>query len=271
LQIKQKQSYKYADIELVNTGWFGYLIKRSKFELDYRQVVERMSDGLLYTSHYLLFSSDIYRYKPVSDEKVVSRIFYLEPVFIFQNNDWRGLQWRYQTGLFLYPSTFSRPKIKLDLGLGFVYDWSSWEVNNQKKIDAAEQWVREIILFVNSHSKLVKNMYMRHHEFRPTLMLYMNYQLNNVLNFNLVTSYQQSLASPFSEEIKAEYPRLAKVYPYTFTRLSASVKVFEGFAIKSTFVLDYENNNLSMYESSWEYSLLFGVTWNFVRQKKLKE
>jgi hypothetical protein len=269
LLINQKQSYDFADISVVNTGRLNYIMNRTNIELDYRQIVDRMDDGSTYSSHYLLFSSGINKYKPITNEKSVLRTLYPEPVIIFQNNDWRGLQWRFQTGILLNPATFSRPKFKSNLGLGLIYDWSSWEVNNQKKIDKATPELREMILFVNSHSKLVKNMYMHHNEFRPMFLLNLYYQINDFLNFSLTSSYQQSLASPFSEEIKSAYPQLAKVYPYSFSRLTSSVKIFKGFSLKTTFTVDYENNNLSIYDSSWEYSILFGISWNFIKRKKM--
>jgi len=157
------------------------------------------------------------------------------------------------------------PKIKIGVGLGCLYDWSSWEVNDIDKINAAPpEWI-DMIYFVNSHSKLRKNMYMDFSEFRPTLFLSVDYQVNDYLNFNVFLSHQQSLVSPFSDEIKAEYPVLKKIYPYHLSQWSVTAKVHKGLGVKSTFILDYENNNLSMYDSSWEYSILFGVTWSFVK------
>ena len=110
-------------------------------------------------------------------------------------------------------------------------------------------------------------MYQHHDEFRPMLLLNMNFKASDRLNINWFTWYQQSLVSPFTEEIKAAYPELAKVYPYIFSQLSVSARIHKGLALKSTIMLDYENNNLSIYNSSWEYRVLFGVVWSFSNQK----
>ena len=266
----QKQMDSYVEFKFVNAARFNYLFRHSDFEIDFRQLLDCTNTGDFDFNHYVMLSSSIYKYRPVSKKRTNVRSFYVEPLFIFQNNSGRGLQWRFQIGALLHPLNFARPKFKLNFGIGFVYDWSSWEVNNQKKIDAVSPKLREKILFVNSHSKLRKNLYMDHDEFRPMLLINMSYQATKSLHFSLITSFQQSLVSPFNEEIKAAYPELKKVYPYIFSRFSVSVKVYKGLALKSSFILDYENNNLSIYDSSWEYSILLGVTYEFSNQKPQK-
>jgi hypothetical protein len=106
-------------------------------------------------------------------------------------------------------------------------------------------------------------------EWRPSLFLNIGYQMNDVLNLTLFTSYQQSLVSPFNETVKTAYPELSKVYPYIYTHLSIGAKVYKGLAIKSSFLIDYENNNLAIYDSSWGYSIIFGVTWNFLGKNSM--
>ena len=87
--------------------------------------------------------------------------------------------------------------------------------------------------------------------------------MNGAVKIALFTSYQQSLVSPFNETIKTAYPEFGKVYPYVYTHLSVVAKVYKGVALKSSFLIDYENNNLAIYDSSWEYRIIFGVTWIF--------
>ena len=110
-------------------------------------------------------------------------------------------------------------------------------------------------------------MYQHHYEWRPMLLLNARFRASDLLSMSFITSNQQSLVSPFNEVIKAAYPELRKVYPYIYSRFSVTAKVYKGIAIKSTVVVDYENNNLSIYASSWEYSVLFGVIWSFSNQK----
>jgi hypothetical protein len=193
----------------------------------------------------------------------LARLLRPTPVFIFQNNSGRGLNRRFQTGLFFFPVRHFRPTLTFNAGVGCLYDWSSWEVNNRDRIEAFPAATKEKILFINSHSSLRKDMYMDFSEWRPTLFLTINYQMNDILSVGLFSSYQQSLVSPYKKEIKAVYPELKKVYPYTFSQLSVGAKVYKGLAVKCSFMLDYENNNLSIYSSSWEYSVIFGVSWNF--------
>ncbi|MCL2027250.1 MAG: hypothetical protein FWG79_02065 [Bacteroidales bacterium] len=257
----------YPSLVFVHTARCNYLFNHSDFELNFKQILDHSDDGLFYYTHYVMLSSGLYKYRPVSAEKTVVRPLYVEPLFIFQNNTNWGLQWRFQTGALLHPLKMIYPKIKVNLGMGFVYDWSSWEVNNMEEINDVSPELREKILFINSHTKLKNDMYQHHNEFRPMLLLNVNYKPSERLGMKLTTSYQQSLVSPFSEEVKAAYPELRKIYPYLITQFSINAKLRRGFALKSSIMVDYENNNLSLYNSSWEYRVLLGVAWSFSNQR----
>jgi len=261
--LTHRQMNQYPDLKFINTAQVQYVCKETEFGLYFRQILDRLDNGYLYSNHYLNFAAGIFKYKSLGEKGAFLRFLRPEPVFIFQNNSGRGLSRRFQTGLFLYPVRHFRPNLAINFGIGCLRDWSSWEVNDGDKIEASPPAMKEKILFINSHSKLRKNLYMDFSEWRPTLFLYLNYKINDVLQADLMSSYQQSLVSPFNKEVKAAYPELKKVYPYTYTRLSIETKVYKGLALKTSFVLDYENNNLSIYDSSWEYSIIFGVSWRF--------
>jgi len=111
-------------------------------------------------------------------------------------------------------------------------------------------------------------MYMDNSEFRPTLFLSLSYQITEALNAGVFFSHQQSVVSPFNDEVKAAYPELKKVYPYIYTQVALGVKLHKNVSLKASFTLDYENNNLSIYDSSWEYNILFGAMWSFSAQKE---
>ena len=261
--LTHKEMNQYPDLKFINSVQANCIVKGTDFGLYFRQILDRLANGYLYYNHYINLSAGIGKYKPLPKKNAILRVLYPEPVFIFQNNSGRGLQKRFQTGVFFYPVRYFRPKIKINFGLGCLYDWSSWEVNNEYKINASRPEVREKILFINSHSNLRQDMYMDHSEFRPALFLALSYQINDMLNTSVFFSHQQSLVSPFNEEVKTAYPELKKVYPYIYTQWSVGAKIYKGFSVKSTFIVDYENNNLSIYDSSWEYSILFGIAWNF--------
>ena len=266
--LSHKEMNDYRDFRLINATKYNYLLDRSDIELNFSQIVEHSKDGHFYYNHYAIFSSGLFKYRPVSAQKTVIKPVHPEVLLISQNNTGRGLHWRFQAGTLLHPVKVIYPNLKINFGMGFVYDWSSWEVNNTEKInDVSSQYIREKILFVNSHTKLKRNMYQHHSEFRPMLLINANYRKAEKFNINWIVSYQQSLVSPFNETIKDAYPELTKVYPYIFSQFSISTNIYKNFAVKSTIMLDYENNNLSIYTSSWEYRVLFGVAWSFSNQK----
>ena len=261
--LSHKEMNQYPDLKAVNMAQVNYLLKDTEIGLYFRQILDRLDNGYLYYNHYLNLSADIFKYKPLHDKSALVRLLRPTPVFIFQNNSGRGLNKRFQTGLFFFPIRHLSSNLKINAGLGCLYDWSSWEVNNRDRIEVLPPANKEKILFINSHSNLRKDLYMDFSEWRPTLFLNLSYQMSDVISVSIFSSYQQSLVSPFKEEIKVVYPELKKVYPYTYSQLSIGAKVYKGLSVKCSFLLDYENNNLSIYSSSWEYSILLGVSWNF--------
>ena len=266
----QREMEKLPDIKLVSAAQLNYIVKYTDYQLYFRQVIDRMPSGYLYLNHYVNLSCGVNKYKPLPKKKAALRLLYPEFVFIFQNNSARGLQKRFQTGIFLYPIRYFQPKLSINLGLGCIYDWASWEVNNSYRISVLPPKLQEKILFINGHTKLRKNMYHDFSEFRPTLFFLLQYQLNDILKLGFMVSCQQSVISPYNKEIKKAYPELAKVYPYFYSSFEIAVKVYKGFALKTSFLIDYEKNNLSHYNSAWEYSIMFGVSWNYAYQKSRK-
>ena len=260
---------QYSDLKFINSAQVQYLLKSTEFDLYFRQVEERLNSGYLYYNNYLNISSGLFKYKSIQSKNLLARIFYPTFVFIFQNNSERGLSKRFQAGVFITPVKHYRPKFKFDFGLGILRDWSSWEVNNSARIAACPPEMQNKILFINSHTKLRNELYRDFSEWRPTLYLNLGYQMNDVLSLSLFSSYQQSVVSPFNKEITAVYPELKKVYPYTYSQLSIGAKVYKGLTLKLSFIFDYENNNLSIYDSSWEYSAIVGVAWSFSGNKYL--
>ena len=267
--ITHKEMYKYPDLKFVNLANAHYVLKDSELGFYFRQTLDRLDDGDVYYNHYINLFSGIHKYKPAPEKRAFLRYLRPEPMLIFQNNSGRGLSKRFQAGLFVFPVRYFRPNLKINFGLGLLRDWSSWEVNNSAKIEVSPPEIQDKIRFINSHTHLRKNLYMDFAEWRPSLMLNLSYQMNDIMNLTLFSSYQQSVVSPFNETIKAAYPELGKVYPYSYTHLSIGAKVYKGLAIKSSFLFDYENNNLAIYDSSWEYCIIFGVAWKFSSQKSL--
>ena len=106
-------------------------------------------------------------------------------------------------------------------------------------------------------------MYLDNSGFKPAIWTSFNYAVNDMLNMSCFASFQQSVVSPFNEEIKKEYPELKKLYHYFYVHLAAAVKVYKGLAFKTSFILGDEKNMLSFYNAAWEYNLLFGVSWSF--------
>ena len=265
--ISNDEMTQYVDYKLIHSLRLNYLFVHTDVDVIFRQILEREDNGSFYYSNFLMLSSGIYQYKHLDNQKAIPRKIYAEPLFIFQNHSDRGLQYRFQVGALLHPWSFVEKKVKFNLGVGIVYDWSSWSVNDAKKISNSPIELQEKIGFINSHIKMRKNLYQDHNEFRPMILLNLNYDINNILNIYLAAAAQQSLSSPYNKEIQKQYPDLKKVYPYIISQLDINVKIYKGIALRASARIDYENNNLSLYDSSWEYNILFGGSWTFSGQK----
>ncbi|MDL2319883.1 hypothetical protein LJC45_01985 [Alistipes sp. OttesenSCG-928-B03] len=251
-----------ASFRLAASAHFTYVFRRHDIELSFRQIAD-CDGGVWDNNSLLLLSGGMMKYRPIDGGRTVLRRLYVEPVFIYQNNSDRGLRRRFQLGALVHPWGYYRPKFNIYFGIGAVYDWSSWEVNDAAEIAAADPALREKIEFVNARIRMRKGMYQDHSEWRPMLLLTVNYKANNTISLKLNTSFQQSLRSPYSKEIREKYPYMGRVYPYVLTHLDLTFKVYKGLALNISASVDYENSNLSLYKSSWGYNTLIGFTWTF--------
>ena len=193
--ISDNEMKDHTVYRFLNSAHFNYVFQKSDLDLSLRQTIERDDDGTWSSNNLVLLSSGLFKYKPVDKERITLRRFYPEPIAIYQDNSDRGLRRRFQLGTLVHPWAYYHPRFNASVGVGIVYDWSSWEVNDPDEIAAASPGLREKIEFVNARVNLRKGMYQDHSEWRPMLLLTLNYQLSDVVSFNLNTSYQQAVAS----------------------------------------------------------------------------
>jgi len=266
--ISDDRNSKQADFNTVNSAHLRYVVNRGDVDLLCRQNVERDNDGAYSYSHYVALSASMRKYNAIPRNRVTFRKRYAEALLIFQNNSERGLTSRLQAGALLYPYALHRPKLKLNFGVGGVADRSAWHVNNADAIAACPQELQDKIRYVNSHVKLKRNKYQVHCEFRPMALVNASYRATKILDFRFTASYQQSLASPYSREVQAAYPDLGKVYPYLLSTFEVNTSVHPRISVQAFFAVDYENNNLTLYASSWQYRGLFGLTFH-LQEKEL--
>jgi hypothetical protein len=260
--MSDEESARHMDFHMQNRAHLRYVFGRSDADLLLTQDMGRNNDGSLSYNNYLSLSGALMKYRPAGGDRVSFRHFYPEAVFIFQNNSYRGLASRFQAGALLYPWTLHLPRFKLNIAVGGVYDWSKWRVNDLRKIAGSPPEMQEKIGFINRHAPLKDGMYQLSDEFRPVAVVDARLLLGDVLQLRLSTHYQQSLVSPYSRTIIAAYPELGRVYPYVLSRLEVTTRVLRHLSLQTAFTLDYENSNLALYASSWQYSLMFGLAFH---------
>jgi hypothetical protein len=257
----------YTDFLVQDRAHLRYVFGRSDVDLMFTQDIERGNDGSVSYNNYLSLSSGLMKYDPAGEESVSFRHVYPEAIFIFQSNTYRGLASRFQAGALLYPWTLHLPELKLNIAVGGVYDRSKWRVNDESRIAACSPEMQRKIRFINSHTPLENNMYQLSDEFRPVLVLDARLILTDALQLRLSTSYQQSLVSPYNRTVIDAYPELGKVYPYILSRLEVNTRILKSLSLQTALTVDYENNNLALYDSSWQYSLMFGLAFHLHGRK----
>lgn len=133
--ISGNENNKYTNFKFANSARINYILRKADIDLSFRQMLERADDRTFNYKHYMMLSSGIFKYKPIDSYKTEFREIYPEPILVFQNNADRGLYWRFQIGALFHPWGIIKPKLKMNIGLGVVHDWSSWEVNDRNVID----------------------------------------------------------------------------------------------------------------------------------------
>jgi hypothetical protein len=265
--VSDKETADHTDFHMQDRAHLRYVFGRSDVDLLLTQEMERNNDGSRSYNNYLALSGAFMKYNPTGEGLLSFRHIYPEAILIFQNNSYRGLTSRLQAGALLYPWTLHLRQFKLNIAVGGVYDWSKWKVNDESKIAGCTPGMQEKIRFINSHTALEDDMYQLNGEFRPMLVIDARLLMTDALQLRLSTSYQQSLVSPYSGEIIAAYPELGRVYPYILSRLEVNTRILRNLSLQTALSLDYENSNLSLYDSSWQYSLMFGLAFHLHGRK----
>ncbi len=262
MSLSDEELEPHPDIRATGGVHLRYVFGYSDADLLMRSEVERGHKRDISYDNYIALSAGIGKYDAAGGGRVTFRRLYPEAVVIYQSNTYRGLAGRLQIGALLYPWTLHRSRLKLNVAVGGVWDWSRWQVNDPDEIEACAPELREKIRFVNSRMPLHRNMYQLHDEFRPVVVVDARLNLGSALKLRLSTSYQQSLISPYSREVIAAHPEFGKVHPYIMSRLEVNTKINSRLSLQTTLAVDYENNNLSLYASSWQYSLMFGLAFH---------
>jgi hypothetical protein len=213
-------------------------------------------------SGYAVLRANLWRHR-FTGNKIKTNPLYAQPFVMLQFDENRGINNRWQAGIYAVPTILMKKKIQLTAGIGLLYqfdrydllppdyvDW--WDADETKKIYAAiHQLDPDSSGFVYRAGP------------RAALYLGMIASFGKNVDLNLLISYQQPFSSSFKGtalySISADYQT---PYPCITVESILNFNILKWLSLNIRYYMQHDRNQLTFYLPYYMYSITTGVTFS---------
>ena len=235
--------------------------KRNQHEvmavINYQGLKERSTSN----AGYIFAHSNLFRYKTAGGKRVAQK-FSLEPFFMYQFDEDRGVNCRLQAGAYAVPVILESPKIRIQAGIGFLYQWDRYDLlpPDYEGWWTDEQWKtisRDIQQLDTKGTGFISK-----NGVRASVYLGFYSTFGKVFDWNLVLFYQQPFESSFVGTpfygISADY---RTPYPCFTAETSMSFRILPWLALDLRYYWQHDRNQLTFYLPWYMYYSTLGVSF----------
>jgi hypothetical protein len=238
-----------------------YVGSRSTLELSGVINLQGLKKRSTSNSGYLIARSNLWRHRFIDDTIRPSKIN-MEPFVMFQFDENRGINQRYQAGLYAVPTLVNTRKISVEFGLGLLeqvdcYDLLPPDYDGWWDEDRMKQ-IREDIQVLDPDG----DGYAWLSSTRAGCFLGMTGSFGK-FDLNLIASLQQPFRSSFHGT--ALYDRSADFrtpYPCITVESIFNVSLFRWFSLNLRYYMQHDRNQYTFYLPYFVYSITTGVTFS---------
>jgi hypothetical protein len=208
---------------------------------------------------YIFAHCNLFRHTTTDGKRKMSKIS-LEPFALFQFDEDRGIYARWQAGAYAVPLILNRPKIRIQAGLGFLYQWDRYDLLPP---DYEGWWSDEDWKTISEDIRSLEpggTGFARRNGFRGSVYLGFNGSFGKVFDWNFILFYQQPFASSFqgtplysiSEDFRIPYPCITAETVMNF-------RILTWLAMDLRYYFQHDRNQLTFYLPYYMYSVTMGV------------
>ncbi len=208
---------------------------------------------------YVYMHANFFNHKMEGGRRKMSRIS-LEPFTQFQFDEDRGINARWQTGVYAVPVILNKPKIRIQAGLGLLYQWDRYDLlpPDYEGWWTDQEW--------NSIQADIRQLDQDGEGFagrsgvRGSAYLGFYSTFGKVFDWNLVIFYQQPFTSSFEgTPLYSRSQDFSIPYPCITLETMMSFKILSWLAMDLRYYFQHDRNQLTYYLPYYMYSITMGV------------
>ncbi|MCK9218720.1 MAG: hypothetical protein PHF97_00940 [Bacteroidales bacterium] len=210
---------------------------------------------------YVYLHNNLFRHK-ISDDKLEMKKISLEPFVMFQFDEDRGINARWQAGVYAVPLILNIPKIRIQAGVGLLYQWDRYDLLPP---DYEGWWSDQKWKVISDDIKVLDpggSGFASRNGIRGAGYLSFNSTFGKIFNMNIMFSYQQPFKSNFkgtslydvSSDFKTPYPCITAEAILNF-------KILQWLAMDLRYYMQHDRNQVTFYLPYYMYSITMGISF----------
>jgi len=210
---------------------------------------------------YVYAHTSLFRHKFSGSTLNMSKISF-EPFAMFQFDEDRGINARWQTGVYAVPLIVNKPKFRIQAGLGLLYQWDRYDLLPPDYEDwwSAREWkiVQKNIKILDSDS----NGFATRNGIRGAVYLSFNGTFGKIFDMNIMLCYQQPFVSNFKgTELYDVSTDFKTPYPCISAEVLMNFQILKWLAMNLRYYMQHDRNQVTFYLPYYMYSITAGVSF----------
>jgi len=208
---------------------------------------------------YVYAHACLFRHTTTGGKRKLNKIS-LEPFAMFHFDEDRGIYARWQAGAYAVPLILNKPKIRIQAGLGLLYQWDRYDLLPPDYEDwwSADQWktVQKDIKALDQQG----TGFAARNGFRGSVYLGFYTSLGRIVDWNLCIYYQQPFSSNFTgTSLYSTSSDFRIPYPCITVETILNFKILSWLALDLRYYMQHDRNQLTFYLPYYMYTITMGV------------
>lgn len=247
---------------LTSTAAGLYVDTRNTYEIsgviNYQGLKERSTSN----TGYVILRANLWRHKFINHQIKTNRLS-AEPFAMLQFDENRGINNRWQVGLYAVPNILIKKKIQLSAGIGMLYQFDCYDLLPPDYVD---WWSGEEMKRVYNAMHLLdpdSTGFANRKGPRTGLFISVITSLGKIIDLNLLLSYQQPFESSFQgTPLFSVSPDFQRPYPCITIESILNFNILRWLSLNIRYYMQHDRNQLTFYLPYYMYSITMGVNFS---------
>ena len=239
-----------------------YVDSHSTYEISGVVTFKGLEERSTSNNGYAICRANLWRHRFVDNSIKTNRI-YGQPFVMFQFDENRGINNRWQVGLYAVPTILMKKKIQLAAGIGLLYQFDRYDLLPPDYIDWWDADEMKKIYYAMHLLDPDSSGFVNRADPRAAMYLTMIASFGKNVDLNILLSYQQPFSSTFQGTplyaVSADY---RTPYPCITVESILNFRILRWLSFNVRYYLQHDRNQLTFYLPFYMYSITTGVTFS---------